>query len=296
MVIFSIERLIVVYYPIGSRRLLSSTKYKLIINLTILFGLIFYSPNLFTSGLEAAYSSYNNNKTQCVPLKDWINFVEFMTLVDIVLTMLIPFILIAFINFLIILKLTDFHFYQRHNNKIISIGFKRRSTSGSNLSRRGTTMIIESNRNIRRKTYSRTTNILLSISIAFLLFHCPIALCKINILWNSTTGSNFEATLNNDSFSLNSTMDNLNLNSNQTNMTQLLGNNVYMNDATNDQIFINQSPNLKENLVQHLIDKFSNDLYYLNFVLNFFFYSLNAKNYRQMLCVFFKKPLNSMGK
>ena len=94
MVVFSVERLIAVYFPIKNHLIYSSNRKKFSVCFVIVFSLAIYSFNLVTTGSEPSLHSIN----ECVPLEDWLILTKYMTLADTAITMLIPFVSISIIN------------------------------------------------------------------------------------------------------------------------------------------------------------------------------------------------------
>ena len=102
MVVFSIERLIAVYYPLTVNIIFTPTKKKCSVICALVISLAIYSFNLVTTGSETSVYSIN----ECVPIDDWMRFNTYMTLADTVTTIFIPFIAISLINTIIVCKLT----------------------------------------------------------------------------------------------------------------------------------------------------------------------------------------------
>ena len=103
MVIFSIERFLAVVFPFRRINFCRTTENKTSIIVAIVFGLIIYMFNLKASGIKTF-----DSKNKCVSVDKWVIFSIYMTLIDIVLTMIVPFIIISIINTLIAAKLTKF--------------------------------------------------------------------------------------------------------------------------------------------------------------------------------------------
>lgn len=61
-----------------------------------------YSFNLVTTDLKI-----DESVTRCSPQKDWLILVEFITIADVMMTMIVPFVIISIVNILIALKLTN---------------------------------------------------------------------------------------------------------------------------------------------------------------------------------------------
>ena len=104
---FSIERIIAVYFPMKCRDICTVSAKRTSLATIMVVAIIGYSYNFITTGLK---SMDNDDSSllprRCSPYNDWIGFVKIMTIADIALTMLIPFLLISIVNLLIALKLT----------------------------------------------------------------------------------------------------------------------------------------------------------------------------------------------
>ena len=102
VVLFSLERLVAVYWPMKLNTICTTIRRKLSIVIVMSSGLIIYSFSLFSTGLQNQYSS-----VECVPLDSWIIFVKYTTLIDIIASMALPFTFILAINIMIIVKLIN---------------------------------------------------------------------------------------------------------------------------------------------------------------------------------------------
>ena len=100
MALFSIERFVVVLYPLKKYLIASKQKHKIAIFYTTLFPLVLYSFSLKTSGLE-----YTDNAISCVTLAKWFKFTNVFAFVDSFLTMFLPFFVILISNVAICVKL-----------------------------------------------------------------------------------------------------------------------------------------------------------------------------------------------
>jgi hypothetical protein len=126
IVLFTVERFLVVYFPF---RRASVSRNKVWVIMTLIFSMLLYSFNFFTSGLE----NTGDNQVACVTLVRWFDFVRTMVLVDTTITMIIPFIVITFFNFLIMIKLMPCC-SNRGKLKPIKLKDKQRSTELDRLS------------------------------------------------------------------------------------------------------------------------------------------------------------------
>jgi len=76
VVVFSIERLVAVYFPMKLTAIFTPRIKKMSIIMVFVVGLALYFFNLKTTGLIKSNSSY-----QCAPIDDWMIFTKYMTLV-----------------------------------------------------------------------------------------------------------------------------------------------------------------------------------------------------------------------
>ncbi len=134
----------------------------------------------------------------------------------------------------------------------------------------------------RRKKNSRANKFLFSISISFLVCHAPIALIKFKNFrkFPEPTTENISNLINENKspsveheFSFTNTTTELN-----TTFPEFLNiTNFYM----------------KFNPLEHIFERLTTNIYYVNFILNFFLYSLNGSKFRESLLRIFKKHVLS---
>jgi hypothetical protein len=95
--------MLAVCFPFRQINLCRTTENKTSIVVVVVFGLIIYLFNLKASGIKMF-----DSKNKCVSVDKWVIFSIYMTIIDIILTMIVPFIIISVINTLIAAKLTKF--------------------------------------------------------------------------------------------------------------------------------------------------------------------------------------------
>ncbi|RMZ95397.1 thyrotropin-releasing hormone receptor [Brachionus plicatilis] len=191
VVLFSLERLIAVCFPLRRYDLCSSFRNKIVIFVLVLFSLLFYSFTIFTSGIET-----DNGTKACVTKAYWISFVKKFSFIDIWITIIIPFFIILIVNASISVKLmmvirstktfnTIIFFNRNRPNSPIGIRKKCGSLKSYGTVRhsmaRASTMGLCSVKYKRRlsKKYSKTTRVLLTISITYVLLNIFMAYSKI---------------------------------------------------------------------------------------------------------------------
>ena len=297
------------------KRICGSRKRKTGVMCVLLFALIFYSYNLAMTGLVE--NVHTNSASECVPLDKWLFLNKYMTLADTFNTILVPFMLISIVNILIVIKLarttrstpqneSSNHIFANnssmHKKMEMSNNFTTVTTShlinSASCHHQQTTNKKGSLTQIklmmhdvsRKRKYSRTTVVLMSISSAFLALNFPIATCKI---FNYFSGKTFEP----DSSGMDSVMGSV---------MAVDDSSIYLMPIYS-RIFKNISEALNETLSNHqieannasggverpslvpvitwssLFERLAGNVYYLNFVLNFFLYSLNGSKFRQNL-------------
>ena len=316
------ERLIAVHFPLTNQIILSKTKKKCGVTLVIAGSLALYSFNLVTTGSEASVSLIH----ECVPLEKWIRFTKYMTLVDTVVTIFVPFALISLINLAIGAKLTKCggglrHLF-RHRQAAAAAESARQSSSAvtntnqtrlnasprmSSPSVKFFASNIEASASItelsplqqhqqhqhrlrscdfsmiratrgspnlnglnRRRKYSRATLVLLSISTSFLVLNFPIALCKVLFSFETKPAADSLLSGQTASSSQHAMLDHI--------LGPMAANNKSNSSSTYAEM--NQHAALIDPL-EYLMDKMTTNLHYLNYVLNFFLYSLNGAKFRK---------------
>lgn len=100
----SVERLILLFFPFKRYFVLKRTKKLMIIAALVTVSLILYSYVFFTTELK----HNEDNQQMCVPKETWIFLVQSMSIVDSVLTFIVPFVIVLFVNMAILIKMRTF--------------------------------------------------------------------------------------------------------------------------------------------------------------------------------------------
>ncbi|RNA41313.1 thyrotropin-releasing hormone receptor-like [Brachionus plicatilis] len=100
VILFSIERYIVVQFPLKKYDICNQSRNKLSVAFFFIFSLLFYSFSYFSSHVH----EYENQK-RCVIKEKWHKIVQLMAIIDVFVTILIPFVVILFTNISIYFKL-----------------------------------------------------------------------------------------------------------------------------------------------------------------------------------------------
>jgi len=122
----------------------------------------------------------------------------------------------------------------------------------------------------RKKIINRANKFLFSVSISFLVLHAPIALVKFFNFhkFHEENGDKLR-TMNNDEYY---SFGNMSKQENDTIPVFLNLTNLYLNFNPTEQI----------------VERICTDMYYINYVLNFFLYSLSGSKFRESLIRIFK--------
>ncbi|CAF0931409.1 unnamed protein product [Brachionus calyciflorus] len=253
VILFSIERLIAVCFPLKRYDMCNSYRNKIAIILLIIFSLIFYSFSLFTTGIE-----YENNLKVCVTYENWVSFVKKISFVDIWITIIIPFLIILIVNISISLKL------MRNQKRPIALRKKLSSLKSYGSVRRTSTVGLCSLKYKRRlsKKYSRTTRVLLTISITYVLLNTLMAFSKIRYCFDIELFG-YDKKLIHTNTTLNSTHNH--------------------HDSRIKTIEINYD------FDDQFYERVSCYLFYMNFSLNFFIYCANRTKFRESFLSFRKR-------
>ena len=127
---FSIERLVAVYFPLKRFTICDAkTNYCAIVFLVV-FSFLFYSFSLFSSGVESVPASIEP-RTSCVTLANWFDSVRVLSVIDILLTIGIPFIIITVANLLIVYKLMKSTKPNDKMRRVIQTSYKMSSCESS---------------------------------------------------------------------------------------------------------------------------------------------------------------------
>ncbi|CAF0746902.1 unnamed protein product, partial [Brachionus calyciflorus] len=295
VVLFSIERVIAVYFPIKRFEICNSNRNKLSVVFLGLISMFLYSYSFVTSDLETY-----KNKSVCVTLEKWFEFVNYMAFADIFLTMIIPFFLISASNILIVIKLmqiknpfqkNESNYLKRsvridfsslsnceNRNQTMSTEFDRNCSTISHLARNSSLLSYNSNSNSikrkvsfiilrnsdkrkRKKSYTRTTRLLLIVSSTFLILNTPMALCKITNFFKIDFFQRDDFVADIETY---------------TTLNEQL-------NMTGNYSITNGEFGYKDINIGEIFERFASYVYYLNFSLNFFLYSFNKSKFKKAL-------------
>jgi hypothetical protein len=261
VVVYSIERVIAVYFPMS--RFKKSRKWRLyfFILTPLLVAVAFYSWEWQMSGIEII-----EFQMRCVTKLNWFYIAEKLGLCDIVLTIFAPFLIISAANVLISLKLMKSVISRGEDQNIENYNQNEEAVVQSienvnTVSRRATqstshfsSSSLRFNLSIsaigqRKQSYTKTTRNLIVISTVYLFLNAPIALSKVRY---------FVANLLENAARVNQNITVFDL-----------------NNFSNNSIFISPRKYNSTN-VDELIERLTCYLYYLNFAINFLLYRFNG--------------------
>jgi hypothetical protein len=285
--VFSIQRFIVVFFPFKKHDLCNKSKTKLQILILLIFGLLFYSFTLFSTGTN------EKHHTTCATKENWLDIVKYIVFIDTIQNILLPFVLISILNVLIGVKLmkkqnSSSHKLPRKRSKLRLRNFSQSRSNTMSLEQdddahvclETTSEICELKRNRRSfQNNKETNNMLLLIASVLLVLNFPITLNKTYNFFMSTKSPLNE--IYTDSFTQSANASNSTLEFETGNDRVNMTNHSFEIDAAIKEM---NSLQLKE-----LLSKLAIYIYYVNFAVNFFLYTFNTKQFRENFLLFFKR-------
>lgn len=233
--------------------------------------MLFYSFTIFTSGIET-----DNGIRACVTKEPWVSFVKKFSFIDIWLTIIIPFIIILIVNVSISIKLmrvirstktfNTIIFFNNRNNSNRPIGIRKKcgSFKSYGTTAQASVMGLCSVKYKRRlsKKYTKTTRVLLTISITYVLLNIFMAYSKIRYCFETEFFDRIYEENEQIIFGIDS------LNSTQNMDLRIKA--MELNYDWEDQFY----------------ERVSCYLFYLNFSLNFFIYCANRSKFKKSISSF----------
>jgi hypothetical protein len=192
--LFSYKRFVLIFFPykhIAQKKNSPNTHMKKLLSLMTVLALFLYSQFLWTSGLEDLKADREIiNKTvvayhepkQCVTLEKWVNLVKIFAFFDSLITIVLPFLVIATMNCLIAWKLLALNKQTRSLFSQAAQRDERNRLSNPNealfLRRAGssTTYAARQRKSIKLQ---RSRRVLFLITLFFLVLNSPIAINKM---------------------------------------------------------------------------------------------------------------------
>ena len=280
-----------VYFPFRKHDFCNKRTTLFIILSLFILSLLFYSFTFIASGFN-----YHDEIIYCGSKEKWVNSFYLFTMIDTLQTMIIPFLIIAISNVMIVSKLVKkFEFrlnktpHTTENLEIIFIeqaneSNHRRPSSESN----NQNLIAATSRRNVKINNSETVRILFIITTTFLLLNFPLAITKtyhffqkysLKFYKNETSIDYMDSMVNKSSpKSINRYKNNKN-----TFNSDLRG--FKLNNTSIDTL-----ENLIDNIeVEESLTKISYFIYYINFSINFFLYSFNTNQFWRNFLRIFKR-------
>ena len=282
-----------VYFPFRKHDFCNKRTTLIIILSLFILSLLFYSFTFIASGFN-----YHDEISYCGSKEKWVNSFYIFTMIDTLQTMIIPFLIIAISNVMIVSKLVKkFEFrlnktpHTTENLEIILIeqaneSNHRPSSESNNQNLMAATM----RRNVKINN-SETVRILFIITTTFLLLNFPLAITKTYHFFQK----------NSLKFYINETtsIDYMDSIVNITSSKSINEYKNYKNTFISDVMFLNlNNSNIDIDILENLIDnieveesltKISYFIYYINFSINFFLYSFNTNQFWRNFLRIFKR-------
>lgn len=155
-------------------------KYKILLVIIFIFTMSIYSFNWFTAGFEDSHQI----KT-CVILESWFELMKVASLLDIIFSIILPFLLIFIASVLIIYRLAHYRKISQNrntNNRESTTNFILNNINETSLQSH---VFNETPSQIRRKRHltTKTTKAYLLVAVSFVILHMPIVICKIRYIF-----------------------------------------------------------------------------------------------------------------
>ncbi len=273
--LFSIQRLIVVYFPFKKNELCNKSKTRKFILIIVSFSLLFYSITLVSSGFDEKYGK------ACVIKENWSGVFEVLNFVDTIQTMVIPFIIISMSNVLIGYRLMRESKQLKYHGsfrvvlyRLIPFNSAKNNVQSRNKSRENLKNSNDSNnKKLRRritlkevkkhnsKSNKETTKILLIIASTFLILNFPLAASKTYYFFAANekkTQTSFFTTISYSFFN---------------DSVQIINNTISLT-GNNDKLEDNKT-------TKEIIEKIAQFIYYINYSINFYLYTFKTKQFRE---------------
>ena len=167
---FTVERYIAVRFPFKRGDMCTVRRARIVVVSLALFAIVAYNFAIWTSGsFLMPSSSPIAGQRLCYPIDPWRNFLKFSSNIDSIITLLIPFIAIAFLNVNIIYVITHYRHQANH--------FMLHRVRSSNAQTQSTTLA--------NSTNVKVTRMLLAVSFTFLILNVPGHFIRIYVFVQS---------------------------------------------------------------------------------------------------------------
>ncbi|XP_063422220.1 probable G-protein coupled receptor 139 [Mytilus trossulus] len=153
---FTTERYLAICHPLRAPMLCSNRRQKIAVTCLVLFAAVFYTFAIWTT--EAV--QYGPRKW-CLTINDYYEFLQIVTWIDTIISMVLPFFCIAFMNCRVICKAAIFHKKRQHCYKPTD------------------SLKVKRNKHLTNKSQMRVTRTLLIVSSLFLVLNFPSHLARL---------------------------------------------------------------------------------------------------------------------
>ena len=173
---FTVERYIAVRFPFKRGDMCTVRRARIVVVSLALFAIVAYNFAIWTSGsFVMPSSSPIAGQRLCYPIDSWRNFLKFSSNIDSIITLLIPFIVIAVLNVHIIYVITHYRHQANH--------FMLHRVRSSNAPTQSTTFA--------NSTNVKVTRMLLVVSFTFLILNVPGHVIRIYVFVKSFNNPNY---------------------------------------------------------------------------------------------------------
>lgn len=162
VVSFTVERYIAICYPLRRPEMCTTSRAKLVVGSLTIFGVLAYACSTWTTGTQEV-----NNSTVCMPLEQFYNIHLITTYVDLVISLIIPFTAILFLNIKIAYTLRTFSKRNEKTRDCARVGTWNRTQLQMN--------------HLGNRAQVNVTKLLLIISTVFLVINLPSYVMRLRM-------------------------------------------------------------------------------------------------------------------
>ena len=162
---FTTERFIAICFPLRSQMLCSMFREKMMVLVLIITAFLLYNHNFWTIRTVKLGPRY-----RCVIKPEMVDFLQVITWVDTIITMVVPFVLITFMNIRVLIAAADCH------RKTQACCRPAQNSNSETVRYTGTT------KSLRIKSQMRVTRTLILVSTTFLVLNLPSHVLRLHNL------------------------------------------------------------------------------------------------------------------
>jgi len=144
---FTAERYVIVWHPLRKDLLCTSCKTKLSVCILCIVGMVLYSFTTWTSGVMTV----NGGPSMCVPFPQYYDLLTFLTSIDAVCTLILPSIIIIVLNIKILIRIQQIQKRMANNQRRVTIVVNKvmkKSTLKTSISDKGSMHFRFSNKSV----------------------------------------------------------------------------------------------------------------------------------------------------